>query len=272
MDFIDNNRHLLEDKKLMKAIDIDRYRAAHDFHHQTLDLVDKALREHGLNVEQCWRGQKPADVKHIDLIVTVGGDGTFLQSARLATNQVMLGVNSDPRWSVGQFCATDQQGFEPLLKKVLLGKRAYRQVRRLRLKTADQSVRVLNDVLLAHANPAAMSRYLIKLKRGTAESHRSSGLWIASAAGSTSAIRSAGGQPLPFTSTRWQYLPRELYPFKREKYQLTGGLLQEDDQLQLQSIMHDGCLFVDGAHYKIPLSFGQKVTLQPDLKPLKMIK
>src|SRR4029434_11165662 len=66
----------------------------------------------------------------------------------------------------------------------------------------------LNDLLVAHANPAAMTSYTIQL--GTiSEPQRSSGLWIATAAGSTAAIRAAGGRMLPLRSRKLQYLVTE---------------------------------------------------------------
>ena len=65
----------------------------------------------------------------------------------------------------------------------------------------------LNDVLVAHVQPAATSRYRLTLGRRS-EEHRSSGLWVATAAGSTAGIRSAGGRPMPLTSRRIQFRAR----------------------------------------------------------------
>jgi len=68
----------------------------------------------------------------------------------------------------------------------------------------------LNDLLVAHANPAAMTSYTLQL--GTvSEPQRSSGLWIATAAGSTAAIRAAGGRMLPCVHGSCNIWMREPY-------------------------------------------------------------
>src|SRR6202041_2833873 len=68
----------------------------------------------------------------------------------------------------------------------------------------------MNEFLVAHANPAAMSRLF--LERGGREVlHKCSGLWVAAAAGSTGAIASSGGMWQPLGDTRLQVQVREAY-------------------------------------------------------------
>ena len=55
--------------------------------------------------------------------------------------------------------------------------------------------------------PAAMTSYTLDIG-SVSEPQRSSGLWIATAAGSTAAIRAAGGCILPLRSRKLQYLVR----------------------------------------------------------------
>ena len=55
---------------------------------------------------------------------------------------------------------------------------------------------VLNDILICHHNPGAMSRYYLTVGR-VREEQRSSGVWIATAAGSSGGLHSAGGKVLP---------------------------------------------------------------------------
>ena len=79
--------------------------------------------------------------------------------------------------------------------------------------------RVLNDVLFSHPIPAATTRYAIR-RDGRAEEQRSSGVWIATAAGSTAAIHSAGGKILPITSQRLQFVVREPYEKRGVRYRV----------------------------------------------------
>ncbi len=114
-----------------------------------------------------------------DLIITLGGDGTFLEAARHVENQIVLGVNSDPAWSVGRFCWAHPKNFEKLLDKILAGHWRIKKFNRLRLSFSDGTnpMNVLNDILVCHENPAAMSRYYITIGK-IKEEQRSSGIWI----------------------------------------------------------------------------------------------
>ena len=117
---------------------------------------------------------------------------------------------------------------------------------------------VLNDALVCHTVPAAMSRYLLTVGK-TTEAQRSSGLWISTAAGSTGAVRSSGGLELPIFSTRFQYQPRELFEGHGARYKLKGGALSENERLKVVSQMHEGRIYLDGAHVCLPFEYGARL-------------
>ena len=99
-----------------------RFENNHRTHYASLHLVESVLKRSGIKYHKHARG-KGIDYKPYDLVITVGGDGTMLEAARgLNSRQVLLGVNSDPNWSVGQFCCCDAPHFETMLKKFLSGK------------------------------------------------------------------------------------------------------------------------------------------------------
>jgi len=90
----------------------------------------------------------------------------------------------------------------------------------------------LNDVLFAHYSASATARYLIT-DQGMTQSQQSSGVWIATSAGSTGSIHSAGGLVCDLQDQRLQYRVRELFrPYGREeldpKHLITGGFLGVD--------------------------------------------
>ena len=124
-----------------------------------------------------------------------GGDGTFLEAARQITTQPILGVNSDPERSVGAFCPVTRDSFEAALDQVLSGACQTVPLNRMFLCRDDKPLRflALNDVLIAHASPAAMSKYQLTVG-DTTEDQNGSGLWICTAAGST-------GSPSPATTS-----------------------------------------------------------------------
>jgi len=129
---------------------------------------------------------------------------------------------------------------------------------------------VLNDILIAHQNPAAMSRYAIRVN-GTQEEQRSSGLWLSTAVGSTAAIKSAGGRVLPRESKAIQYLPRELYYGPGTTYRLTGGLVQLGRAIVLRSLMREGMVYADGEHLRVPFRYGDVLRVSRSPQPLVVV-
>ena len=146
-----------------------RFKKTHLQHYKTLVQVEEFLRKQNIRYSRSRRGQK-IDFSKFDFVITVGGDGTFLEAARYCTNQVILGINSDPGWSVGRFCAANDKTFPKLLEDMFNKKTPIRNLNRLKLriparggsapggKGRPEAVNVLNDALVCHVNPAAMSR------------------------------------------------------------------------------------------------------------------
>jgi NAD+ kinase len=129
---------------------------------------------------------------------------------------------------------------------------------------------VLNDLLIAHASPAAMTSYTLRL--GTvSEPQRSSGLWIATAAGSTAAIRAAGGRVLPLRSRRLQYLVREPYSGDGCRYRLLKGTVAPGTTLEVISKTRRGRLFMDGPHLRFSLGLGDVLTVTSAATPLRVL-
>jgi len=257
--------------RLMVGRDVIRFRKAHEEHYKTLAVVEQVLKRLKVNYHKRARGQK-INYSRYDLVVTVGGDGTFLEAARNVRRQFVLGVNSDPVWSVGQFCSTNRRHFQSVFKKILKGRCTVQDFSRVRIQVdgKKKSVNVLNDVLIAHRNPAAMSHYYLSVN-GIKEEQRSSGVWIATAAGSSGAVHSAGGRKLAPESDTIQYIPRELHQ-RRVIHKLKGGVVRLKRPLIVQSLMNEGFVFVDGAHLRFSFPFGSilKITRSPD--PLRVIK
>lgn len=243
---------------------------SHKEHYATLKEVKRVLKNSGIPYRMLYRSAK-IDVGAHNLIIAVGGDGTFLEAARRATGQVLLGVNSAPRHSVGSFCATDLEGFGAYFKAILKGRVKTKLLNRLaiRINGKLQAYTVLNDILFSHRNPAAMSRYWLKVG-ARREEQRSSGLWISTAAGSTGAIQSAGGRVLPWESRKIQYWPRELYTWHGWKYRFKGGLLPAGRAIELRSLIRGGKLYLDGAHVSVPFSYGDVLKVSNSPRPLSV--
>jgi len=199
-----------------------------------------------------------------DLVITIGGDGTALGASHYVRGSALFGVNSAPGDSLGHFCSANRKNFAEQLDAILSGKWKPKELARLQVMLDEKTLPelALNDVLIAHECPASTTRYLLKVGRRE-EEHRSSGIWISTAAGSTAGIGSAGGRKMPLGSKRIQYLVRELYREPKRSYALTRGFVEADENIVVASKMTAGEMYIDGAktRYDFPFGTRAKVTV-----------
>lgn len=270
--FIDKKSSLRGRRNLIPKAHLKRLQAVHKTHYETLQAVEESLKKCGVAYHKKSRGQK-IDFKKYDLIITIGGDGTFLEASRHLKKQILLGVNSDPSTSVGSYCVATRKTFAYYLERALNNKAKLVQISRLRVQgqARNKRVDILNDVLIAHKNPAAMSRYQIQIG-SLKEEQRSSGVWVSTAAGSTGAMHSAGGKVLSFSGQNFQYRPRELFDGFDCKYRLNGGVLQKRSSVKFISLMREGMIFLDGARAQWPFPFGDTVTIRRSPEFLTVVR
>ena len=245
--------------------------SSHDANQRTLAAVHRAFEAVGVPYECIYRGELRSAAGY-DLLCSVGGDGTFLEVARHSVATPVLGINSDPQRSIALFCAADQHTVRQRLEAVLAGQ--LHEVRLARIRVAVNGAPLgfyaLNDLLFCHANPAAMTAYTLRIGDAK-EAQKSSGVWFASAAGSTAAIRSAGGRRLPLRSRRLQYLVREPYIADGPPYRLGKGLVGPDAQAELTSKTRQGRLYIDGSHRHVPCGLGDVLQVSTAAPPLRVL-
>ena len=106
------------------------------------------------------------------------------------------------------------------------------------------------------------SRYKLIIN-GEEEEQRSSGVWLATGAGSTAAIFAAGGSVHPMESEGFQYLVRELYRPVANEAKFSRGLISPKSfsQFVIENRMNKAMLAIDGQHGRISLSFGDQVKI-----------
>ncbi len=269
--YFTERKYHLTTSNMFSEEDLGRYQKSDEEHRKTLENVKQILADRGIKFKEIYRARH-IDYSPYDFVISVGGDGTFIEASRLITNQLILGVNSNPASSFGNFCPCNRNTFEFYIDNILNDKFKSQKINRLDLHVNNKKhdFLVMNDVLIAHAHPGAMSRYRIKIGV-IEEDQKGSGIWISTAAGSTGAIAGAGGKILPKRSKKIQYRPRELFPGGKEKYQLKGGLVKPDSSIMIRSLMREGTIYVDGAHLRVAFSYGSKLTVSNSKFPLKMV-
>jgi NAD+ kinase len=246
---------------------------AHAEHLESVAEVRRVLARSGVQVIETARlPERP--VKGYDLVVTVGGDGMVLGvSHAVRDGTPVLGVNSAPSSSVGYLTGCLASTFERAFGALREGRWQPLSVQRLSVRLGGRQLRepVLNDVLFCADNPAVVSRYRLIWPDGE-ELQRSSGVWISTPAGSTSALASAGGPTLPLTAKQFAFLVREPYAPPGMGVRVRSAVLAREETLTIECRMADASIFLDGSHRRYPVPFGQKVSFTLHQQPLQLLR
>ncbi|MGZ3421537.1 MAG: NAD(+)/NADH kinase [Polyangiales bacterium] len=287
----DPDRHSRVEKLLRaKDITVQRMAGAHAEHEACLVEVKEALSALGCEAKMVMAaaldefkvvidplhhsdrpGMSPPS-RRPDLVITVGGDGTLLAASHAVSDTPILAINSAPGYSVGFFCGGRLGSVRETLEKALEKKLPQASLTRMKVEKDGNllTTRVLNEVLVCSASPAATTRYLLE-HRGALEEQKSSGIWIGPAAGSTAAQRSAGGRVLPLTSDKLQFVVREPYTPAGQTLKLVRGLVNRNESLELRVKMSDGRIFVDGPHEVHTVTIGDHLRFSASDEPLHLL-
>ena len=251
---------------------VSHWTASHEEHRRTLDATLEVLDRLGAKVLIVRRTHAVFDASDAKLVVTVGGDGTLLAASHHVGGNPVLGINSDPKRSVGFFCAGTRATLERLITRSLEGTLPEFRLNRMKVTVNGRirSRRILNDVLFCHKSPAATSRYILRAGR-VKEEQRSSGIWVGPAAGSTAAQCSAGGRILPISSAQLQFVVREPYAPLGQSTRLPKGIVEPGRKLVLKNTMGEARMFLDGPHRVVHVALGDSVVFESPGEPLRVL-
>ena len=260
-----NDQHQL-DEIAKKSPGLESVAESHAQHVATLKQVTAVLTALAVDFEVVNRRHPALHEKlaHATLVITLGGDGTFLTASHDIVGETpVLGVNSAPITSFGHFCVCDRNSFAATLAKVASGEFQPVKLLRLALSIDGKAVPelVLNEVLIAHEQPAGTSRYHITVD-GKTEGHKCSGLLVSTPSGSTGFLRSEGGPVLAIDAQQFAYVERA--PFLRlgEEHQFSRGVASRGQKLQVVSQMQGGRIYIDGDHTQHDFPRGAVLTIE----------
>lgn len=250
--------------------DYKRIKGAHQEHLETAQSVEAAfsaakLEYRFVNVDdQSWA--LDADTR---VLLTVGGDGTLLSASHRVGNQpvTMYGLRSTGT-SVGYLCAGSIERLDELVEsikndsfRILLASRLQAEIHAAGM-APKLTPPALNDFLYSNMNPAGMTRYRLTLG-DRVEDHKSSGMWLSTALGSTAGILAAGGVMQPRNDRNFQFMVRELYRLVGKNFYLVNGFFDPDKkQLCLENRCERAILAADGNHSVTELSWGDRVVFK----------
>lgn len=241
----------------------------------TLNLVKKILEKHKIRHTVSIRERLHKKLfKKKDLILAVGGDGTFLIASHYIFDKTpMLGINSDPECKEGFFMPATKKDFELKFKKILGNSFKIRELHRLEAYIGNRMIHdlALNEFYIAAAVPYHTARYYLTA-RGKRERQKSSGVLVSTAAGSYAWVKSAGGKELPLYSDDFEYIIREPYCGKTAaKCRLFNDILKKDEKIVIEFELGNGIIIADSTATEHRFKSGEKVTIKLSKKPLNII-
>jgi NAD+ kinase len=267
------------EKGTLSAEDFGRIKLAHDEHQAALVKTRAALERVGLqyrevNVDQAdW--MPDADTEYV---VTLGGDGTLLAASHKVqtTGIVLIGIRSSGT-SVGYLCAGGIDRLDAILEdlhnnrlKILESSRLQVEVYPADGGSSYVTPPALNDFLYSNANPAATTKYRLSLG-DRSEVHKSSGLWVSTAVGSSAGIFAAGGVIMPKNDKKFQYVVRELMRASGRNFSLVNGFFDPDEKtLIVENRCESAIVAADGNHGVTRINWGDKFRFHR-AAPIRMV-
>ncbi|VVB74138.1 Bifunctional NADP phosphatase/NAD kinase [uncultured archaeon] len=241
-------------------------------HERTMKEVRSALKGRKVKSVFVEKGEeKPIHVKGADIVISIGGDGTFIEAAQLIEDDTpILGVNSDPSTSEGAHAMATRHDFRKKLDLVLDGDFSMEKWTRLRPILGKRKLPLsLNEIFVGAEHLFNTSRYAITFHDRT-EDQKSSGVLVATGCGSTAWYASAGGRPFSKMAHEGRFIVREPYCGHLVCGRIVQGIFKDGESISIGSKMIDGIVVVDSAK-AFPFPKKSVVRIEISGKPLHVI-
>src|SRR4029450_11290247 len=100
---------------------VTRVMVAHSEHYEALEHIQTELARRDIEFRAVARIDLTAMVSDVDLVISVGGDGTFLDASHYIDSIPLLGINSSRSSSFGHFCLANETNLGRILDEIQRG-------------------------------------------------------------------------------------------------------------------------------------------------------
>lgn len=239
-----------------------------------LEKVKDILKKYKIKFNLANRDKlTKAQFQNKDLIIAVGGDGTFLRAAQFAGKQLLFGVNSDIKNKEGFFMKSDKNDFEKKFKKIIDEKIRIKKLPRLEAFINNKKVETLalNEFFIGARKSYHAAKYIIQVGNYK-EMQKSSGVLVTTPAGSYAWAKSCCNKTLPLSSKKFQFVVREPYEGKVfADYKLKYGILDRNQEVKIISEMLDGIIVADSVGKEYSFKKGSKAIIKSSNNYLNVI-
>ena len=235
--------------------------------HQISVIAEERLAS---KLKHCKGASKSKIGEDCDLLITIGGDGSFLEAAQLAIEHDLpiTGIN---RGSLGFLTDINPTQLEPLLE-ILNGDyiQENRQLISAQIigpEALSSPLIAINDIVLSPGEVGRMIQFKLLTQQQAVSSYRADGLIIATPTGSTAYALSAGGPILTPGINALVIAP--LSPHNLNSRPLV--VANQSITIEVDPNNTPGPKLTLDGHQKIHLSAGCKIEINPYNKYLKLL-
>ncbi len=247
----------------------------HNTHYNTLEIVKRTLAKNKIKYKIATKSKlKPSDFKNIDLIMPVGGDGTFIEASDyIYDSRLIFGVNSDLKRSKGFFMCANSKNFKKLFKKFLQNKYKIQKFSRPEAMVYNEETcrfLAVNDIFVGKPKSTQMARYYIKTDNQS-EYQQSSGIVISSKDGAKAWLMNIkGSKSFKNHEKELQFINREPKNMGKH-YKLNQGFAKK---ITIKSDDYNMIVSIDGSEgpFLFDLNKGHKVIIRLSKNPLRVVK
>ena len=227
---------------------------------ERLSRCEKVIDENGVIVKNIVANQSQSDIKNIDssadLILVIGGDGTMIGAIRDLSDleTPFLGVN------IGKLgFLTDLQlgSLESELPKIFEGNYQEESRNLLEVSNNKNSFTLVNEVVLHSGELAKMTSFSIYKNQKLIANHKSDGLIISSATGSTAYMYSGGGPVLYPTLDVFAIMP--MFSHSSSTRPL---VIPAEDELELKYEHNEKAKVILDGHNEFDLDSGENLKIK----------
>ncbi|MFH1125579.1 MAG: NAD(+)/NADH kinase, partial [Candidatus Altiarchaeota archaeon] len=208
-----------------------------------------------------------------DLIIVVGGDGTFLRTAHLVDKTPVFMVSSDVRYNEAFYGRATRNDVGKKIKMILEGRFKITKLTRLEARINGKRLPMLavNEFFMGNRHPHHTSRYIIRIK-GKKEFQKSSGVIITTHSGSYGWAKSAAKKKLVVQKNSFGYAVREPYIGRLTKSKMIQGVLHPKERIEMESLTHSGVVVVDSSYSEFRFVDGDKLEVKVSTHPLNFVE
>ena len=240
----------------------------------TLEIVNNTLKMYSASYKLIDRDKLSKKLfEGSDLVVAVGGDGTFLRAAQFVGSQLLLGVNADVKNKEGFFMKYNKNDFKIKLKNLLKNKFEIMKLPRLEAHINNKKIDALavNEFFIGPRKSYHAAKCVLRMG-GKSERQKSSGVLVTTPAGSYAWAKACCSKTMPLKSKSYQFVVREPYEGNVYKnYKLKQGILKKNQKIEVVSEMLDGIMIADSVGMEYSLKNGSKASISLSKKYLNVI-